>query len=131
METTIYHSVLRIAVCVCALVLLFDSGLISESTARVSSNAQDYLASAVGVKVGVAPNDINVLTTRITELETELANRDREISVGLNTGGSETPVDMSTFILSIILFILLVLIILNYILDYVRNRPTEVRTLRT
>jgi hypothetical protein len=130
LETTTYHSMLRIAVCVCALVLLFDSGLIDESTARASSHAQDYVASAVGVKVGVAPNEVNVLTSRITELETELANKDREIAVGLNTGGTDAPIDMSTFILSVILFILLVLIILNYILDYVRSRPVPVRKLR-
>jgi hypothetical protein len=120
-----YHSLLRIALCVCAVVLVFDSGLISKATADLSSSAQDYMATAVGVKVGVAPNDVNVLTTRITELEQELATKEREISVNVGNGGSSNGFDMSTFVLSIILFILLVLIVLNYALDYLRLESSQ------
>ena len=130
LETSVYHSVLRIAVCVCALALVFDSGLVSKKTELLSRGAQEYVASAVGVKVGVAPNDVNVLTARITELENELAARDRNIDVSINRGEGESKssVDTSTFILSVILFILLVLIVMNYVLDYVRSRPVRKRT---
>jgi hypothetical protein len=110
-----------------ALVLVFDSGLVTERTSELSRGAQMYVASAVGVKVGVAPNEVNVLTARITELETELAAKDREITVALDREVTTPtpPIDTSTFILSIILFILLVLIVMNYILDYLRDRPVK------
>jgi hypothetical protein len=129
LEKSMYHSLLRISVCVFALVVLFDSGLLTKSTASLSTTAQDYVASAVGVKVSVAPNDVNILTARITELEREVASKDREIAVNLSTG-SEGEIDRSTFVLSIILFILLVLIVLNYALDFVRSR-TEFVTYKT
>lgn len=119
--TSVYHSFLRVAVCVVALVLVFDSGLLVKSTAKLSSDTQSYLANAVGVKVAVEPNDVNVLTARITELEQEVKVKDREIAVNLNQQGSNNGFDRSTFILSAILFILLVLIITNYILDYYRS----------
>lgn len=120
-----YHSLLRIALCVCAIVLVFDSGLLSKATADLSSSAQDYVATAVGVKVGVAPNDVNVLTARITELEQELATKEREINVNTGDDSSASGFDMSTFVLSIILFILLVLIVLNYALDYLRLESVQ------
>lgn len=120
-----YHSLLRIALCVCAVVLVFDSGLLSKATADLSSSAQDYVATAVGVKVGVAPNDVNVLTARITELEQELSAKEREISVSAGSGSSSSDIDLSTFVLSIILFILLVLIVLNYALDYLRLEAVQ------
>ncbi len=120
-----YHSLLRIALCVCAIVLVFDSGLLSKATADLSSSAQDYVATAVGVKVGVAPNDVNVLTARITELEQELATKEREINVNVGNDGASAGFDMSTFVLSIILFILLVLIVLNYALDYLRLESVQ------
>lgn len=122
LENTLYHSFLRIAICVLAVALVFDSGLLLKSTANISNQTQNYLASAVGVKVGVAPNEVNQLTGRITELETELA-KERQISVNVGGDGSSAP-DNSTFILSALLFIMLVLIVLNYALDYLRSRPT-------
>ncbi len=123
LTTTHYHSVLRIALVVFAFLLVFDSGLIDHRTTKLSSGAMDYMANAVGVRVGVAENEVNVLTARITELEQELERKDREIAVRLDT---ETDAaggfDASTFVLSVILFILLLLIILNYIMDYLRDR---------
>ncbi len=116
-----YHSFLRVAALASAFVLVFDSGLVSDTTATLSRGAQEYVATAVGVRVGVAPNEVNVLTARITELEGELARKEREIAVNLNTA-SESGTNTSTFVLSAILFILLVLIVLNYILDYVRSK---------
>lgn len=131
LESSTYHSLLRIALLVCAFTLVFDSGLLSEATQKLSLNAQQYVAAAVGVRVGVAQNDVNVLTARITELETELARKDREINVNLDTSAAPTGPNTSTFVLSAILFILLVLIVLNYILDYLRSRrETLTRTVR-
>ncbi len=122
LEFSVYHSVLRVALCVCACLVAFDSGLLNESTKALSTGAQNYIASAVGVRVGVAENDVNILTKRITELESELAQKERDIAVRLNTDSNSPSFDTSTFVLSLILFILLVLIVLNYILDYVRLR---------
>jgi hypothetical protein len=121
LENTLYHSFLRIAICVFAVALIFDSGILLDSTAKISSQAQKQMASAVGVKVGVAPNEVNQLTGRITELERDLALKEREIAV--NTSGGAAPANTSTFILSALLFIMLVLIVLNYALDYLRARP--------
>lgn len=106
-----------------AVVLAFDSGLFFSETALHSSSVKQQLASVVGVQVGVAPNDINQLTTRITELEYELAAKERQIAVNLNqTTDRNDSFPLSTFILSVILFILLVLIVLNYVLDYWREK---------
>jgi len=123
LQETPYHKTLRVALVVCTAVMVFDSGLMATATARLSDQTQMYLANAVGVYVGVPPNDTNLLTTRIAELEQEVGNKDaqlreRELSVGLGTNTTPT----STFILSGILFIMLVLIVLNYALDYVRSR---------
>jgi len=125
LENSLYHSFLRIAVCVMALVLLFDSGLVSETTAELSNFTQLHVANVVGVTVGVAPNDVNQLTARITELETELTQKERLIAVNLRDNESGTGFDKSTFFLSAILFILLVLIVLNYALDYNRGRSNR------
>ena len=122
MKNSLYHSFLKIAVCVFAFVLVFDSGLALPATESMSSLTQQHLASVVGVTLGVAPNDVNVLTTRITELETELEAKERLIAVNLQSTNSDGGLDVSTFVLSIIVFILLVLIVLNYALDYIRQK---------
>lgn len=122
LENTLYHSFLRIAVCVLAFMLVFDSGLLFPQTAELSDMTALHMANVVGVSVGVAPNDVNQLTGRITELETELA-KERLISVSVreNSAAGGTA-DTSTFVLGAILFILLVLIVLNYALDFARGR---------
>ncbi len=121
-----YHSILRIATGVVACVLVFQSGLVSDTTAKLADNTELYLANAVGVSVGVAPNEFNQITAALTARERELEARElavaeREIAVTID-GGSVAGRDTSTFILATILFILLVLIILNYALDYARSR---------
>lgn len=103
--------------------LVFDSGLISDSTARLSNGTQNYLASVVGMSASVEPNELNMYTAQLTAREKELNEREaalRELEIGLNEGG--TANDYSTYVLASILFILLVLILLNYILDYIRSR---------
>lgn len=129
LELSAYHSFLRVTVVVLAAVLVFDSGLFTSATAQLSGQTQQYLANAVGVYAGVAPNEVNTLTTRITELEQQLSQREREIDPGL--GGLGTASNASTFILSGILFIFLVLIILNYALDYARARERYVEANKT
>jgi hypothetical protein len=120
-ESSLYHKFLRVAALTLALILLFDSGLVSPVTERLSTNAGLHVANVVGVSVGVAPNEVNQLTSRITELETELEAKERLIAVNVQQSSNQ-PFDTSTFVLSTILFVLLLLIILNYILDYNRSR---------
>lgn len=124
---SLYHSFLRVVVCVFAFLLVFDSGIWSEATKNLSEYTQAHLANVVGVTVGVPPNEYNQLTTRITELENELSAKERLIAVNLRDG-EVGGLDRSTFILSIILFILLTLIVLNYILDYRRGRNQFIQT---
>jgi hypothetical protein len=125
-STSTYHSILRIASAVVAITLVFQSGLLSDTTALLAENTQSYLANAVGISVGVAPTELNQVTAALTARERELEARElalaeREIAVNIDGGGVSTR-DTSTFILATILFILLVLIILNYALDYARSR---------
>lgn len=127
LQFSLYHSFLRVAVCVLAFVLVFDSGLLIKETTLLSTATQEHLASVVGVSVGVTPTELNQLTSRITELETELEAKERLIAVSARDTQSDNTVDTSTFILSIILFILLTLIVLNYVLDYMRARSKEVK----
>ena len=118
---TVYHRILRISVLVCAIALVFESGIVSESTAVLSQNTHSYLANAVGMSAGVAPTELNQYTAALTQKERELEAREaalseREIAVNLTTGSSSN--ERVTYILAAILFILLVLIVLNYLLDY-------------
>ncbi|MCA9354003.1 MAG: hypothetical protein KC877_00610 [Candidatus Kaiserbacteria bacterium] len=120
-----YHKFLRVALVVCAVVLVFESGLLSESTARVAEGTHAYLANAVGMSASVQPTELNTLTAELTAKQRELdareaALREREIAVDLNSGAVSS--NTSSYVLSSILFVLLVLIILNYALDYLRSR---------
>jgi len=124
-QDTTYHRVLRVATMVCALVLLFESGLIIESTAQMSENAHLYMANAIGMSASVQPTELNELTAGLTQKQRELAQREaalaeREIALGLSTGGQSN--DTATYVLSSILFVLLVLILLNYVMDYLRAK---------
>lgn len=127
LEQSVYHKILRVSCVVLAVVLVFDSGMLASTTAKLADETGMYLASAVGVYVGVPENGVNNLTTRIAELEQEVGRkdaqiRDRELALGLSGGAGSSPT--STFVLAGILFIMLVLIVLNYALDYVRSRET-------
>jgi hypothetical protein len=113
-----------------ALILVFDSGLLSPVTSQLSDETSVYLASVVGVGASVAPTELNTITAALTEREQELAEREavlteRELAVGLNSGDRQASQDLSTYILSLLLFIILVLIILNYALDYARARELK------
>lgn len=129
MEHTNYHRFLRVAAVVFALILVFDSGIVSESTARLANGTQTYIATAIGVGASVQPNELNMLTAELTSRQRELdareaALREREIAVNLNGVGPVSG-EYSTYILASILFILLILILLNYTLDYLRSKELQ------
>lgn len=137
MSETLYHSLLRVAMLVVAFVLIFDSGLLHQATARLSDNTQVFLGNAVGVSVGVKPTELNMLTAELTQKNQEIAAlqaqlqggrpvNERSINVTTNEYTEQSP-DISTYLLSLILFILLVLVVLNYGLDFARAREQMLR----
>jgi hypothetical protein len=128
MQHSSYHRILRISSLVCAVALVFESGVLSESHARVSMGTHAYLASAIGMSVSVQPTELSQYTAELTTIERDLATREaslreREISIGLTSGSQNN--DTATYVLASILFILLVLILLNYALDYLRVREEQ------
>lgn len=123
MQYTNYHRILRISTLVCAVALVFESGLVDDSTIGLSQNTHRYVASVIGMSASVQPTELNELTASITQRQRELDAREaalkaREIQVNLSGGLGGT--EKTTYVLSGILFILLVLILLNYVLDYIR-----------
>jgi len=131
LETSWYHSILRVSAVVLAITLVFDSGLFSPATAQLSQSTQSYLANAVGVTVGVAPNELNVITAELTARERALATREgaieqREIAVGIDR--SKNPVgstSTSTYLIAALLFIILLLLVLNYAMDLARSKRLQ------
>lgn len=132
LQNSNYHRMLRIASLVCAVVLLFESGLVHEATKGLATETHLYLANVIGMSASVQPTELNQMTAELTRMEQELQERERvikerEISVGLRAAPASS--DTTTYILASVLFILLVLIILNYTLDYLRLRePRNAKT---
>lgn len=126
-----YHVVLRVSSLTLALILLFESGLLSPLTKELSDNTRQYLASAVGVQVAVAPNELNVITAELTARKNELDKREADISqreIGVDLKSETSGIGgLSTFVLSSVLFVLLVLIVLNYVLDYMRRPQVKAK----
>ena len=125
LEFTVYHKILRISAAVLAITLVFQSGLLSKTTALMTLSTQSYLANAVGVSVGVSPTELNTITAGLTAKELALDARDRslterEIAIGLS--GQAGMQDRTTFMMGLTLFIVVLLLVLNYALDYVRAR---------
>lgn len=124
----LYHKILRTASLVLALVLLFESGLLGETTQQFSRATGVQIATVVGVKAEVPENEYNVFTAEITKRQQELDEREaaitaREIDArAVDNGVVAGSSGLSTYILSSILFVLLVLIVLNYVLDWARAR---------
>lgn len=126
---SLYHSVLRVSLVVCAIALVFESGLVSQSTAVLSQNTHTYLANAVGMSAGVKPTELNQYTAALTQREQNLEKREaavsaseREIEVARSGTAGTTSNGTATYIMAAILFVLLVLIVLNYVMDYLRTR---------
>lgn len=127
---TTYHRSLRIGAVVLALMLVFQSGLVSDATQDMAGETQRYLANVIGVGASVAPTELNQITAELTARERELDAReaalaDREIEVGLSEPRGIVDSETTTYILASILFILLVLILLNYVLDYLRTKERQ------
>lgn len=132
MGMNLYHKILRSVSVVLALVLLFDSGLLSDTTREFSDATQLHIANVVGIHAAVPENEYNVFTAELSKQQQELDAREaaiaaREIDARAydQSGGGIGGNDVSTYILSSILFVLLVLIMLNYVLDWVRDRRTR------
>lgn len=128
-EHSQYHKFLRISALVVTAVLLFQSGIISQTTKNLTNNTGHYLANAVGMYASVAPNEVNTLTAEITRLEGVLEETESELAkareIEVNLSQQTNPTEDTTYALSAILFIILVLIVLNYALDFVRARKVE------
>jgi hypothetical protein len=127
-RNSLYHKVLRVSMLVCASVLVFQSGIIHQSTQILSHNTSLYVANAVGARVSVEPTELNTLTAEITAQklaleQRESAIREREIEIGLEPG--QANIAKETYVLAAILSVLLLLIILNYVLDYLRSREVK------
>jgi len=130
MEFTMYHKLLRISSVVLAVALVFQSGLLSNTTAIMATQTQSYLANSVGVFVGVQPTELNTITAGLTEQKLALDAREnelrqREIAVGIDQGGATR--DVTTFVMGLVLFIVVLLLVLNYALDYLRYRENKLR----
>lgn len=130
LQYTNYHRGLRTTAVIFALILIFESGLLSDSTATLADKTESYLANAIGMTATVEPTEINQITAALTEQKQQLdireANlKEREIAVGISTDTNPRSSDSTTYVLAAILFILLVLIILNYTLDYLRYKEQE------
>lgn len=121
MQHSLYRSVLRVSLLSTALVLVFDSGIVSPLTKHLSDGTVAYLAqSSSGVFAQVAPNELNTMTAELRVREEDLDRREAALrDIEARTYDSGTP-DYSTYILSVVLFILTVLILMNYILDWRR-----------
>jgi len=125
LEFSTYHKILRISSVVCASVLLFQAGLISQTTATLATHTQLYLASVVGVTAGSYPAETNQTAIELTQKNTEQffneeASRQNKVTVSFNSD-TDTVQDQSTFILAALLFIILILIVLNYSLEFFRS----------
>lgn len=124
-QNTLYHRVLRTSVVVTALLLVFESGIVSHATLLLSINTHQYLAQSVGMTATVEPTELNSITAELTKQRLLLDNREaalkeREIEIGLRESGTSNTT--AIYVLSVIVFILLLLIVTNYILDYLRVR---------
>ena len=69
LDESMYHRVLRVFSVVCALVLLFESGLVSPVTKQLSVETHQYLANAVGVGASIEPTELNSLTSSKEEMQ--------------------------------------------------------------
>ncbi|MES2966766.1 MAG: hypothetical protein V4668_03190 [Patescibacteria group bacterium] len=125
LEFTLYHKILRISSVVLAVALVFQSGLLSNTTALMTLSTQSYLANVVGVSVGVTPTELNTITAGLTAKELALDARDRELTereIAIGLSGQSGMQDKTTFMMGLTLFIVVLLLVLNYALDYLRAR---------
>ena len=130
MEFTLYHKLLRVSSVVLAAALVFQAGLLSNTTAIMATQTQSYLANSVGVFVGVEPTELNTITAGLTAQHLALDAREqelkqREIDVNIDQGSATR--DVTTFVMGLVLFIVVLLLVLNYALDYLRYQENKRR----
>ncbi len=118
---SIYHSFLRVGILTFAILLVFDSGLVSEQSKALSISTQEYLANTVSAQAGTLPIETNQPMVGAIESEGELAAKEHMITLNISENTSVT-MDKSTLIISLIVSFLLLLILLNYVLDFIRTR---------
>ena len=128
MKASNYHRLLRISLLVSAIALVFESGLINQSTSYIAKGTHVYLANVIN-----SPSQ--TVETKNNLYAIESSNEDKQ-SAALQEAAKEREVgpqasteiiynNRATYTLSIVVFMLLVLIILNYALDYIRSRRRE------
>lgn len=118
---SLYHSVLRVSLVVCAIALVFESGLLSTSTTILSQNTHSYLANAIRMSSdgSIPPAD------QYTEKE----SAERTAVLPESESSSAPVLDINTnqrvtFVIAGILLGLLALMVLNYTLDYLKPKKT-------
>lgn len=127
MNGSLYLSMLRVSLLTTAVVLVFDSGIVSPVTKQLSDNTLLYLAQTASVVARVEQTEINTLSEDLRKRSEELDAKEAALrTIEARTYGASTEPDYSTYILSLILFILTLLIVLNYILDWHRVRSERI-----
>ena len=127
MNGSLYLSALRVSLLTTAVVLIFDSGIVSPVTKQLSDNTLLYLAQTASVVARVEQTEINTLSEDLRKRSEELDAKEAALrTIEARTYGASTEPDYSTYILSLILFILTLLIVLNYILDWHRVRSERI-----
>lgn len=118
---SIYHSVLRISVLVFAILLVFDSGLVSPQSNVLSISTQQYLANTISSQVGTVSvkNDEHIAI--ITKTDEMVSGKGNFTTISLSEDIPQV-MNKSTLILSSIVFTLLLLILINYVVDCIRTR---------
>ena len=118
---SIYHSVLRISVLFFAILLVFDSGLVSSQSNVLSISTQQYLANTISSQVGTVSvkNDEHIAI--ITKTDEMVSGKGNFTTISLSEDIPQV-MNKSTLILSSIVFTLLLLILINYVVDCIRTR---------
>jgi hypothetical protein len=121
MQSSLYESLLRVSLLTTAIVLVFDSGLVSPVTKHLSDNTVLYLAQTASVVAQVEKNEVNTLSEELRKRDEELDEREAQLrTIEARIYGDGETVDYSTYVLSLILLILTVLVLMNYVLDWKR-----------
>lgn len=129
------QSFLRISLLVVAVMLVFDSGILSPVTTQIADTTYTYVA-AVGASMSarVEGNEYNTLSAQIAQEQQRLNDREQALNdreIAARTYDPQSHSEYSTYILSILLFIILVLLVLNYVMDWKRARMYGVYEKRT
>jgi len=109
---SLYHKTLRISVTTCALLLLFVSGILSQTTAVLTNTSMQQLASVSGLAAADQTGSV----------EEGALNQSSTLSTADRRATSQSQYDWLVFALATLLYSLLLLLVTNYALDYVRRQ---------